>query len=95
MPKLNRIRFTHLEYNNGRSVITDQILNIEGVSTLLKMENGGGKSVMTQMLLAPYISGKKRNFPSAALRITFAVNCRPSFFRNGRRTARPGTSPSV
>lgn len=63
MPKLNAIRFTHLEYNNSRSVVTDQILNIEGTSTLLKMENGGGKSVMTQMLLAPYVSGKRRNFP--------------------------------
>lgn len=64
MPRLNQIRFAHLEYNHGRSVIPDQILDIGGVNTLLKMENGGGKSVMTQMLLAPYVSARNRSFPT-------------------------------
>lgn len=63
MPLLNKVRFVHLEYNYGRNVISDKILEIDGISTLLKMENGGGKSVMTQMLLAPYIPTRLRNFP--------------------------------
>lgn len=63
MPLLNKVRFVHLEYNYGRNVIPDTILDIDGISTLLKMENGGGKSVMTQMLLAPYIPARLRNFP--------------------------------
>ena len=46
MPLLNKIRLTHIEYNYGRTVIPDQEIDIDGISTLLKMENGGGKSVM-------------------------------------------------
>lgn len=78
MPLLNQIRLTHIEYNYGRNVIPDQILDIDGISTLLKMENGGGKSVMTQMLLAPYISGRQRNFPKRAFADYFK-DSKPSF----------------
>lgn len=63
MPTLNKIRMTNLNYNYGRNVITDQILDMEKTNTLLRMENGGGKSVMVQMLLAPYIAKRYRNFP--------------------------------
>lgn len=62
MPKLNRIRLGHVEYNNGHSVITDETIDFHSQSTLLRMENGGGKSVLTQMLLAPYIPPRSRNF---------------------------------
>lgn len=62
MPKLNKIRLGHVEYNNGHSVITDETLDFHSQSTLLRMENGGGKSVLTQMLLAPYIPPRSRNF---------------------------------
>ena len=78
MPLLNKIRLTHIEYNYGRNIIPDQILDIDGISTLLKMENGGGKSVMTQMLLAPYISGRQRNFPKRAFADYFK-DSKPSF----------------
>lgn len=63
MPRLEKIRLTHIQYNNKHNVIRDEILDLKGQSTLLKLANGGGKSVMTQMLLAPYVSsGNKRNF---------------------------------
>ncbi|MBF0579997.1 hypothetical protein IM774_09465 [Erysipelotrichaceae bacterium RD49] len=78
MPLLNKIRLTHIEYNYGRTVIPDQEIDIDGISTLLKMENGGGKSVMTQMLLAPYISGRLRNFPKRAFADYFK-DSKPSF----------------
>ncbi len=78
MPLLNKIRLTHIEYNYGRSIIPDQQLDIDGISTLLKMENGGGKSVMTQMLLAPYISGRQRNFPKRPFADYFK-DSKPSF----------------
>lgn len=63
MPRLNRIRLGHIKYNNGRSMISDETFNLYEESTLLRMENGGGKSVMTQLLLSPYISAKSRKFP--------------------------------
>lgn len=78
MPLLNKIRFVHLEYNYGRNVIPDQILDIDGISTLLKMENGGGKSVMTQMLLAPYIPTRLRNFPKRPF-VDYFRDTKPAF----------------
>lgn len=64
MPKLNRIRLGNIVYNNHKNIIGDETINLHEESSLLRMENGGGKSVMTQLLLAPYISGRLRNFPN-------------------------------
>lgn len=63
MPRLNKIRFVHLLYNNGNNSINDMTLDAGGVSTLLRLPNGGGKSVMTQMLLAPFVKPRERSFP--------------------------------
>lgn len=62
MPKLSKARFVHLEYNWKKSVVSDLTLDFRSENTLLKMENGGGKSVMTQMLLSAYLPARKRNF---------------------------------
>lgn len=62
MPKLNKIRLTRIRYNNNLTGIDDAIIDMDGVSTLLKLANGGGKTVLIQMLLAPYVSGRRRNF---------------------------------
>lgn len=62
MPKLNKIRLTRIRYNNNLTGIDDAVLDLDGVSTLLKLANGGGKTVLIQMLLAPYVSARHRNF---------------------------------
>lgn len=64
MPKLNRIRLGNIVYNNRKNIIGDETIDLHEESALLRMENGGGKSVLTQLLLAPYISGRLRNFPN-------------------------------
>ena len=63
MPRLNRIRLGNVVYNYGKSVIGDETIDLREQSALLRMENGGGKSVLIQLLLAPYISARQRNFP--------------------------------
>lgn len=63
MPRLNAIRFSHIEYNNGHNVITDETLPLDNESSLFRMDNGGGKSVFVQLLLSPYLSRRSRNFP--------------------------------
>lgn len=63
MPMLNKIRLTNLSYNYGHNTISDVTLDLQKTNTLLRMENGGGKSVIVQMLLAPYIHARQRNFP--------------------------------
>lgn len=64
MPRLSKARFTRLEYNWKKSLVSDEILDFRQMHTLLKMENGGGKSVLTQMMLSAYLTGRKRNFNS-------------------------------
>lgn len=62
MPKLNKIRLTRIRYNNNLTGIDDTIIDLAGISTLLKLANGGGKTVLIQMLLSPYVSARRRNF---------------------------------
>ncbi len=63
MPRLNTIRLSHIEYNNGHNVITNETLHLDNESSLFRMDNGGGKSVFVQLLLSPYLSKRSRNFP--------------------------------
>lgn len=78
MPRLNAFRFGHIEYNYGQSVITDETIDLYQESSLLRMENGGGKSVLVQLLLSPYLSGRNRNFPKRPFSDYFRTN-KPSF----------------
>lgn len=58
MSKINAVRFINLNYNNSAIRISDETLFMNGESTLLSLRNGGGKSVLVQMMTAPsYING--------------------------------------
>jgi chromosome segregation ATPase len=78
MPKLSKIRLTHISYNQDHNRINNEILDLRSQSTLIKLANGGGKSVLTQMLLAPYITPRKRNFKDRKFADYFA-SIKPSF----------------
>lgn len=41
--------------------INDQIFTLNGENTLFNLRNGGGKSVLVQMISAPFVRGKKRD----------------------------------
>ncbi|WP_461205682.1 hypothetical protein [Clostridium sp. DL1XJH146] len=61
MSKINRIRFINLNYNNNNMKIDDENYYLEGDNTLLNLRNGGGKSVLVQMMMAPFLTGRHRN----------------------------------
>ncbi|MCR4746779.1 MAG: hypothetical protein K5894_16305, partial [Lachnospiraceae bacterium] len=61
MGTINAIRLINISYNNGGIRINDETLNMNGVNTLLSLQNGGGKSVLVQMLTAPFVHKKYRN----------------------------------
>ncbi|RDY28414.1 hypothetical protein CHL78_005820 [Romboutsia weinsteinii] len=70
MAKLNGYRIVNLTYNvkdNGNTStnrIIDQNFELEGLQSLILLQNGGGKSVQIQMLISPFVSPKYRDFGS-------------------------------
>ncbi|MBO4369140.1 MAG: hypothetical protein J5803_03460 [Desulfovibrio sp.] len=61
MSKINAIRFINVNYNNNTIRINDECMYFQGESTLISLENGGGKSVMIQMLMAPFVQKSYRD----------------------------------
>lgn len=55
MSKVNAVRFINLNYNNNAIRISDETFQMGGRSTLLSLRNGGGKSVLVQMMTAPFV----------------------------------------
>ena len=62
MSKINAIRLINLNYNNDSIRIADETFRMNGENTLLSLRNGGGKTVLVQMMTAP---GKR---PDSAIR---------------------------
>ncbi|MCI8377749.1 MAG: hypothetical protein HFH72_04420 [Lachnospiraceae bacterium] len=61
MSKINAMRFINLNYNNNSIKINDEIFYMNGESTLLSLRNGGGKSVLVQMMMAPFVHKRYRD----------------------------------
>jgi hypothetical protein len=56
LPKLNRIRIINFYYNNDIRQIADETFSFYGgENALLNLANGGGKSVLIQLMLQPII----------------------------------------
>jgi len=58
MPAIRKIRIVNFRFNEGAKLIPDEIFcteNADGkpINTLLNLDNGGGKSVIVQLLLQP------------------------------------------
>ena len=45
MSKINAVRLINVNYNNNAYRISDETLHFNGKSTLISLQNGGGKSV--------------------------------------------------
>lgn len=78
MSRINRIRLVNFNYNHDATRISDELFNLNGVSTLFSLENGGGKSVLVQALSAPFVHKAKRNFPKRPF-VSYFTSDRPSF----------------
>lgn len=61
MSKINAVRIINLNYNNNTMRIDDETFHLNGESTLLSLRNGGGKTVLVQMVLAPFVTKRYRN----------------------------------
>ncbi|MCR5836447.1 MAG: hypothetical protein K6G88_08065 [Lachnospiraceae bacterium] len=61
MSKINAFRFINLNYNNDTIKIDDETFFMNAESTFLSLRNGGGKSVLVQMMLAPFVHKRYRD----------------------------------
>jgi hypothetical protein len=61
MSRINAVRIINLNYNNNTMRIDDELFQLNGDSTLLSLRNGGGKTVLVQMMLAPFVTKRYRN----------------------------------
>lgn len=61
MSKINALRLINLNYNNDAIRISDETFYMNGQSTLLSLRNGGGKTVLVQMMSAPFVHKRYRD----------------------------------
>lgn len=60
MPRINRIRIINFSYNNDMRHIQDEMFNFHGgENALLSLANGGGKSVLVQLIFQPIVPETK------------------------------------
>lgn len=78
MSKINAVRFINLNYNNNAIRISDEIFQLNGESTLLSLRNGGGKSVLVQMMTAPFVHKRYRDTKDRPFSSYFTTN-KPTF----------------
>ena len=78
MSKINAFRFINLNYNNNAMKINDECMQFSGKSTLLSLRNGGGKTVLVQMMTAPFVHRGKQKTKDRPFESYFTT-AKPSF----------------
>ena len=78
MSKINTVRLINLNYNNNAIRISDEIFCLNGEHTLFSLRNGGGKSVLVQMITAPFVHKRYQNAKNRPFASYFTTN-KPTF----------------
>lgn len=68
----------NLNYNGNTMRIDDETFDLNGESTLLSLRNGGGKTVLVQMVMSLFVHKKYRDFTDRPFRSYFTGN-QPTF----------------
>ena len=64
MPQISKIRIVNFQYNDGKRLIADELYDFESEKkgpsdVLINLANGGGKSVLVQLMMQPVIPKAK------------------------------------
>lgn len=78
MSKINAARLININYNNNAIRVSDETFHFNGESTLISLRNGGGKSVLVQMLTAPFVHKRYRDAKDRPFESYFTTS-KPSF----------------
>ena len=74
MSKIQAVRLINVNYNHNATRISDECFHLQGESTLISLRNGGGKSVMVQMLTAPFVHKRYRDTKDRTFESYFTTN---------------------
>lgn len=78
MSKINKIRIMNLNYNRNTVRIDDETFHLNGESTLLSLRNGGGKTVLVQMVMSLFMDRSYRDLGDRKFESYFTTE-RPTF----------------
>lgn len=78
MSKISRIRIVNLNYNHDSINVDDKTFDLGGESTLISLRNGGGKSVLVQMIVSLFVHKTYRDFGDREFKNYFNTN-KPTF----------------
>ena len=78
MSRINAIRFINLNYNYNGIRVDDETFHLGGETSLMSLRNGGGKSVLVQMIIAPLVHKRYRDTNERPFSSYFTTN-KPSF----------------
>ncbi|MDE6363519.1 MAG: hypothetical protein K2L86_04530 [Lachnospiraceae bacterium] len=78
MSKINAVRLINLNYNNNTMRVSDDTFQMQGRSTLMSLQNGGGKSVLVQMITAPFVHKRFRDAKDRPFESYFTTS-KPTF----------------
>ena len=65
MPQISKVRIVNFNYNDGKRLIADELYDFaskekdDALNVLINLENGGGKSVLVQLMMQPIIPKAK------------------------------------
>jgi hypothetical protein len=65
MPQISKVRIVNFSYNDGKRLIADEIYDFasadknEALNTFIHLGNGGGKSILVQLMLQPIVPKAK------------------------------------
>lgn len=74
MSKINRIRIVNLNYNGNTIRMDDETFDLGGESTLLSLRNGGGKTVLVQMVTSLFVNKKYQDTSERPFKSYFTTN---------------------
>ena len=74
MSRINKYRFVNLNYNNNSMKIDDESFFLDCENTMFNLRNGGGKSVLVQMMMAPFVHKRYRDFKDRPFESYFTSN---------------------
>ena len=89
MSKINTLRIVNLNYNNNSIKISDEAFQFNGESTLMSLRNGGGKTVLVQMMTAPFVHKDIGIQRIESLRVILRQTDRLSLWSSGCLTGKP------
>lgn len=78
MSKINRIRIMNLNYNRNTVRIDDETFDLGGETTLISLRNGGGKTVLVQMVMSLFMNKSYRDLGDRLFQNYFTTS-RPTF----------------